>query len=90
MADNKNMALDDEMMAKATGGAGEDLPQPRFSEGDKVVVEGWETYDSTVIQVMSYSESSNIWKYRVRIEKHEPGHEESMESVKLEDELSPA
>ena len=69
---------------------GEDLPQPGFTEGDKVVVEGWETYDSTIIQVMSYSEGSNIWKYRVRIEKHEPGHEESMETVKLENEISPA
>ena len=26
MADNKNMALNDEAMANATGGAGEDLP----------------------------------------------------------------
>ena len=37
MADNKNMALNDEAMAKAAGGTGEGQPTPKFNVGDKVV-----------------------------------------------------
>ena len=35
MTDNKNMKLDDEMMAKATGGV-EDMPGPKYDIGDEV------------------------------------------------------
>ena len=36
MADNKNMALDDDMMTKATGGAGSADSEPKFKVGDYV------------------------------------------------------
>lgn len=37
MTDNKNMELNDEMMAKASGGTSETTPEPTFNVGDKVV-----------------------------------------------------
>ncbi len=40
MADNKNMELNDELMAKATGGEGGDEPDYKFSIGDEVTMIG--------------------------------------------------
>ena len=40
MTDNKNMALNDEAMANATGGSGEDLPLNKYNVGDRVIVAG--------------------------------------------------
>ena len=37
MTDNKNMELNDEMMANAAGGTGETTSEPKFNIGDKVV-----------------------------------------------------
>lgn len=34
MAESKNMELNDEMMKKATGGAGEGRPEPKFNIGE--------------------------------------------------------
>ena len=88
MADNKNMALNDEAMAKAAGGAGEDLPLNRYNEGDKVIVQGYEDWDGTVTEVKDYS--SNGWRYQVKcVRDSEIGHEEQGFPA-YESELSPA
>ena len=42
MADNKNMELNDEMMAKASGGTGEDRSEFKFAVGDHVTMIGKE------------------------------------------------
>ena len=75
MADNKNMALEDDMMTKATGGAGEDTPVNKYNVGDKVIVKGYEDWNSTITEVKGYS--STGWRYqRLSIRDSEIGHEE--------------
>ncbi len=60
MADNKNMELNDEMMAKASGGT-EEGSQPQFSVGD-TVANGFGRI-GTVTEV--YPFSPHIWMYAV-------------------------
>jgi len=65
MEDNKNIKLNDEMMAKATGGdGGENIPAPKFSEGSQVVMADdpdlgvW-----TVVSVEEYCSPEDGWLY---------------------------
>ena len=88
MTENKNMALNDEAMANAAGGTGEDQPVNRYNVGDKVIVKGYEDWDSTVTEVKGYT--SNGWKYQIKgIRDSNIGHEEQGFPA-YEDELSPA
>ena len=88
MADNKNMALNDEAMAKATGGVGEDAPANKYNVGDKVIVNGYEGWDSTITEVKEYS--SNGWRYQIlSIRDSDIGHEEDGYPAN-ESEISPA
>ena len=75
MTDNKNMALNDEAMANASGGAGEDLPLNKYNVGDRVIVAGYEDWDSAITEVKDYG--SNGWRYQIKsIRDSEIGHEE--------------
>ena len=87
MSNMDGRKLNEDALEKVNGGTMDGMPEPRFHEGDKVIVQQWESYDSTVLQVMTCE--MGVWKYRVRIEKHVPGQETSMETVKLEDEMFP-
>ncbi len=70
MADNKNMELKDEMMAKANGGATE-IAGPKYEVGDKVQVmvtvgNGVVTTVDGFIDERRYG--ANGWEYLVRYE----------------------
>ena len=65
MADNKNMELNDEMMANATGGEGEEIPAPRFKVGDIAVQISGE-YRLTILEVLRYGGPEWGWNYRVK------------------------
>ena len=74
MADNKNMELNDEMMAKAIGGTGEGTHQPQFNVGDKV----WYNHDKwrDVFGIGIVTEVRDIdyfYTYAVQWEKYNPG-----------------
>ena len=84
----ENMKLNDEAMANATGGEGEGLPLNRFNEGDKVIVQGYEDHDSTVIELKGYG--SNGWRYQVRCVKEDANGHEAAEFPVYESQLSPA
>ena len=65
MADNKNIKLNDEMMAKASGGVGEEnIPAPKFSVGSQVIMADdpdlgvW-----TVVSVEEYCSPEDGWLY---------------------------
>ena len=88
MADNRNMALNDEAMANATGGSGEDAPVNKYNVGDRVIVRGYEDHESTVIEVKGYGSSG--WRYQVRCVKEDANGHEAAEFPVTEDELSPA
>ena len=70
MADNKNMELNDEMMANATGGTGE-VTDPKYEIGDTVQLkfaneEGVVTVvDGTVIDRRS---TPGGWQYKIQYE----------------------
>ncbi len=81
MADNKNMELDDEMMANASGGTDE-APgsNPRFNVGDRVTFE-LNYNDGTIMiigTVKSYhwSSFSGQWEYDILAENDPFGHAE--------------
>ena len=65
MADSKNMELNDEMMANATGGESEEIPAPRFKVGDIAVQINGE-YRLTILEVLSYCGPERGWNYRVK------------------------
>ena len=88
MAENKNMAIDDEAMAKATGGTEEEAPANKYNVGDRVIVKGYEDHDSTVIEVKGYG--SNGWSYQVRCVKEDANGHEAAEFPEYESNLSPA
>ena len=67
MADNKNIELNDEMMAKASGGAGEEnIPAPKFNVGSQVIMADdpdlgvW-----TVINAVEYCSPEDGWLYEI-------------------------
>ena len=88
MADNRNMALNDEAMSNATGRTGEDAPVNKYNVGDRVIVREYEDHESTVIEVKGYG--SNGWRYQVRCVKEDANGHEAAEFPVNEDELSPA
>ena len=88
MAENKNMALDDEAMVKAAGGVEEDAPANKYNVGDRVIVREYEDHQSTVIEVKGYG--SGGWRYQVRCVKEDANGHEAAEFPVQEDELSPA
>ena len=87
MADNKNMALNDEAMANATGGAGEDLPLNKYNVGNRVIVAGYEDHESTIIELKGYG--SNGWSYQVRCVKEDANGHEAAEFPEYESNISP-
>ena len=88
MANDRNHELNDDFMANATGGTGEDLPLNKYNEGDRVIVQGYEDHESTVIEVKGYG--SNGWSYQVRCVKEDANGHEAAEFPVYESELSPA
>ena len=85
MADNKNMALDDDMMALATGGEGEDSPTPKFNIGDKVRVLNADYIDEAYVTAL-WKVCAGSWIYHLRVHDIEegwmddfPGYEQQME-----------
>ena len=74
MADNKNMALDDDMMTKATGGAGSADSGPKFKVGDYVHYEltnpqtGETMAVNGTITAMDFLNEINMWRYTVKMD----------------------
>ena len=66
MADNKNMAINDEEMKKAAGSQ-IGLPLPKYKEWDRVKVKGYEQYDAEIAEVLKYLVDINSWHYEVHI-----------------------
>ncbi len=80
MADNKNMAIDDEMMANATGGTSDPSDNPKFNIGDRVTFELNYNDGSVMItgSVKSYKWSSffDTWQYDILADNDPFGHPE--------------
>lgn len=64
MADNKNMELNDEMMAKASGGTSEPTSDHLFNVGDRVYIKGKEEIGT--LTIISYYWAGRWWMYNVR------------------------
>ncbi len=75
MADNKNMELNDEMMAKATGGEGSQEPDYKFSIGDSVTMIG------KVGNVTGRKEWHGVNMYSVHWMANEYGPEEDQDDI---------
>ena len=58
-----NVALSDEDMAKATGGAGEDAPDPKFNVGDHVKANDGSDWEAFITGIYGYY--SIGWYYNV-------------------------
>ena len=66
MADNKNMKLNDELMANATGGTTDNAPEPKFSSGQRVVTNDPEISGVFIIRhVNDYYSWVDGWLYTV-------------------------
>ena len=63
MADNKNMELNDEMMAKATGGNGVPSSENKFNVGDTVHWQKHEDWGEGVVTSMYWQDIT--WIYTV-------------------------
>lgn len=80
MADNKNMEIDDEIMAKASGGIDEALSSPKFNTGDRVTFEL--NYNDGAIMIIGtvksshWSSFSEQWEYDVLAENDPFDHAE--------------
>ena len=80
MTETKNMALNDDMMAKATGGSSEPTSDPKFNIGDRVTFELNYNDGSVMItgSVKSYHWSSfaDTWQYDILADNDPFGHPE--------------
>ncbi len=79
MADNKNMKVDDEIMATAAGGTdGAATTEPKFKMGDYVQFE--QVYNGTPIIVkgrivkIHFESFFDTWEYDIESENHPSGH----------------
>lgn len=65
MADNKNIKLNDEMMANTSGGTGEgNTPAPKFSVGAQVIMADDPSLSVyTVLSVEEYCSPEDGWLY---------------------------
>lgn len=75
MADNKNIELNDEMMAKAAGGAASEEPEYKFSIGDAVTMIG------KVGNVTGRSNRHGVNFYSVHWTANEYGPEEDQDDI---------
>lgn len=68
MSDNKNIELNDEMMAKATGGVGEaNAPTPKYKVGAHVTMSddpGEGVF--TIVSVDNYYSPKDGWLYTIK------------------------
>ncbi len=62
MADNRNMELNDEMMAKAAGGADSGIPAPKFKAGD-IAICLKSGYRVRILKVLEYYNETWGWHY---------------------------
>ncbi len=66
MADNKNIELNDEMMANAVGGTTDNAPAPKFKSGQRVVTNDPEIPGVFIIRhVNDYYSRVDGWLYTV-------------------------
>lgn len=90
MAENKNMEIDDEAMARATGGTGNDST-PKFKVGDRVHYEltnpvtGETMAVNGAIVSFEFVDEAGKWRYKVDLE---PNSYNCTEVQALEDRLS--
>ena len=74
MADNRNMELNDEMMAKATGGVDGVWGQPKYKIGDRVHYEltnpatGETMAVNGTITAYEFINEANKWRYMVQMD----------------------
>lgn len=65
MADNKNMELNDEMLADAAGGADGDIPAPKFKVGDcAICVSSGQKVE--ILEVRCYEGPIWGWRYSIK------------------------
>ena len=69
MEERKNMELNDEMMAKAAGGNGTDIPRPKYEVGDTVELKF--SNDEGVITIINRTVTERRanpagWEYKIR------------------------
>ena len=62
-----NARLSDEEMAAATGGTGEDAPEPKYSVGTRFYLDGDPEYPGEVLEVLEYIHNQGWW-YKVRMQ----------------------
>ena len=65
MADNKNMELNDEMLATAAGGEDSNIPEPRFKVGD-IAVQTNGDFRVEILAVLGYHSKEWGWNYRIK------------------------
>ena len=73
MADNKNIELNDEMIAKASGGTVDEGSAPRFNIGDLVYQSdgnGSPITTEIVGKILRYEEGGSGWVYDVEFIQH--------------------
>ncbi len=62
-----NAQLSDEEMAAATGGTGEDAPEPKYSVGTRFYLDGDPEYLGEVLAILEYTHNPGWW-YSARIQ----------------------
>ena len=87
MADNKNIKLDDALLKNATGGDGENTPDPIFHPGDRVRIKKVaEKFDEVYIaSIVEYHEFAG-WCYELHAHHIENGWQDFKQ---LEKQLEP-
>ena len=77
MSDNKNMELNDEMMAKVTGGVVGAQTEPKFKVGDHVHYErafpqtGQTMALNGTITAMEFINEISMWRYTIKTDPNE-------------------
>ena len=66
MADDKNMELNDQMIAKAAGGAGEqNAPAPKYRVGDQVLLADYPEFDTYTVSSVDRYTPEDGWEYTI-------------------------
>ncbi len=87
MADNKNMELNDEMMAKAAGGFGEP-EDPKYGEGSRVHLKfsNDEGVVTTVVgTVIEMKSTPGGWQYKIQYDVNGTNYEHWYPEIAIED-----
>ena len=66
MTENKNIELNDEMMAKASGGVGDaNTPAPKYKVGDQVLLAEYPQFGAYTISSITKYSPEDGWEYTI-------------------------